>query len=197
MDSTHLAEVETCFLNARLSKCVIFLNIVKNFANTPITIRFSIVELVGWWCGLVQPVHLLRAKIRQKDCGGKDVLSVFCSPDAVNDLVDFPEPHLTWMGWQGHSYPARKTFQDFVWILRRGFVRWTWNKRWFKVNNQLEVRWQHGYSSSSGKKGYRTYFRKPPFLLGRNPSAAVRGTSILIWCNTLSSSSLLSMSSTS
>ena len=47
MDSTHLAEVETCFLNTRLSKCVIFLNVVKNFAKTPITIRFSIEELVS------------------------------------------------------------------------------------------------------------------------------------------------------
>lgn len=144
VDSTHLAEVETCFLNTRLSKCVIFLNVVKNFAKTPITIRFSIVELVAWWCGLVQPVRLLRAKVRQKDCGGERRVVLRCqclirSPDAINKKNVFPEPHLTWMGWQGHSYPARTMFQDFVWILRRGFVRWTWNNRWFKVHYQLEV----------------------------------------------------------
>lgn len=103
VDSTHLAEVETCFLNTRLSKCVIFLNVVKNFAKTPITIRFSIVELVAWWCGLVQPVRLLRAKVRQKDCGGERRVVLRCqclirSPDAINKNKMF-SLNLTWHEW--------------------------------------------------------------------------------------------------
>ena len=44
---THLTEMEAYFLDTRLCESVIFLNTVEHFAETPVTIRFSIVELLG------------------------------------------------------------------------------------------------------------------------------------------------------
>jgi hypothetical protein len=42
-----LTEMEAYFLDTRLCESVIFLNTVEHFAETPVTIRFSIVELLG------------------------------------------------------------------------------------------------------------------------------------------------------